>query len=216
MMRRISVSLLGAVILLLAACQSTYYNAMEKVGVHKRDILVSRVEKARDTQEETKEQFQSALEQFSSVLGFQGGELQEQYETLNKEYERSEALAEEVRERIAAVESVSEALFDEWQSELGQYTNASMRRASERQLADTRQQYQRLLAAMKKAEQRIEPVLSVFRDQVLFLKHNLNAQAIASLKGELVSVETDVARLVREMEASINEANRFIASMNRE
>jgi hypothetical protein len=32
---------------------------------------------------------------------------------------------------------------------------------------------------MLKAEQKIQPVLGAFRDQVLFLKHNLNANAIA-------------------------------------
>jgi hypothetical protein len=207
---------IATLLLLVAGCQSAYYATMEKVGVHKRDILVSRVEKARDAQQETKEQFKSALEQFSEVLGYQGGDLQSKYDALNREYERSEASADEVRDRITAVESVSEALFDEWQSELDLYSNASLRQASERQLADTRRQYQRLITAMKKAEQRIDPVLDVFRDQVLFLKHNLNAQAIASLKTELASVETNVARLIREMETSIDEADRFIATMNRE
>jgi hypothetical protein len=66
---------------------------------------------------------------------------------------------------------------------------------------------------MKRAEKKIAPVLSAFRDQVLFLKHNLNAQAVASLQGELVSIESDVASLIREMEASINEADSFIQSL---
>jgi hypothetical protein len=66
---------------------------------------------------------------------------------------------------------------------------------------------------MKRAEAKIDPVLAVFRDQVLFLKHNLNARAIVSIQNELVSVETDVASLIREMEASINEADGFIKTM---
>jgi hypothetical protein len=66
---------------------------------------------------------------------------------------------------------------------------------------------------MKRAERKIDPVLNAFRDQVLYLKHNLNAQAIASLQSELVSIESDVARLIQEMDASIREANSFIASM---
>ncbi|MHC4122247.1 MAG: DUF2959 family protein [Planctomycetota bacterium] len=70
-----------------------------------------------------------------------------------------------------------------------------------------------LINAMKRAETKIEPVLSAFRDQVLFLKHNLNAQAIASLHDELASVEADIASLIKEMEASIAEANAFIEAM---
>ncbi len=200
---------------LLLGCQTAYYSTMEKFGVHKRDILVDRVGDARDAQEEAKEQFKSALERFSAVLGFKGGDLQEKYDQLNTEFERSESRAGEVSDRIAAVEDVSEALFEEWEDELGQYTNASLRRSSQRQLTETKRQYAQLIKAMKRAESKIKPVLNAFRDQVLYLKHNLNARAIASLKGELKGVESNVASLVRDMERSIREANRFIDSMNR-
>ena len=69
---------------------------------------------------------------------------------------------------------------------------------------------------MKRAKSKIEPVLSTFRDQVLFLKHNLNAQAISSLQGELVSIESNVKSLIKEMEKSIKEADSFIDTMNQE
>jgi len=63
---------------------------------------------------------------------------------------------------------------------------------------------------------KIDPVLTAFRDQVLFLKHNLNARALAALQNELDAIQTDVASLIREMEASIAEANAFIDAMNRD
>jgi len=66
---------------------------------------------------------------------------------------------------------------------------------------------------MRSAEARMEPVLRAFQDQVLFLKHNLNARAIDSLQGELGSIETDVAQLIREMERSIAESDAFISSL---
>jgi hypothetical protein len=203
-------------ILLLLGCETTYYKTMEKLGYHKRDLMVERVEEARDAQEEAKEQFESALEKFSSVLKFEGGELEEKYKTLKAEYEKSESKAKAVGDRIEAVEDVAEDLFEEWQDELSQYTNQSLRRSSERKLKQTRQQYSQLIRAMKRAEKKIDPVLSAFRDQVLYLKHNLNARAIASLRTELVSVEADVTSLIREMEASIAEANTFIKAIEKE
>ncbi|MEK9135873.1 MAG: DUF2959 family protein, partial [Bacteroidota bacterium] len=60
-------------LLAVCGCSTVYYNAMEKVGVHKRDIMVDRVKDARDTQKETKKQFLTAMEQFKSVVNFQGG-----------------------------------------------------------------------------------------------------------------------------------------------
>ena len=198
---------------LSTGCQSMYYNTMEKFGYQKREILVDRVKEARDEEQETAQQFASALEKFSAVINFKGGELEEKYEKLKAEFERCESRADAVKKRIAAVENVGEALFEEWEAELKQYTNANLRRTSRQKLVDTRRQYNRLIRSMKRAEAKIDPVLAVFRDQVLFLKHNLNARAIASIQNELVSVETDVASLIREMEASISEADGFIKTM---
>jgi hypothetical protein len=186
---------------------------MEKFGVHKRDIMVDRVSEARDSQEEAKEQFASSLERFSSVLDFKGGTLEEKYKQLNDELDRSEKKANDVYKRIESVEEVSEALFEEWEDELAEYSSESLRRDSKRKLEQTKKQYSKLIAAMKRAEAKIEPVLRPLRDQVLYLKHNLNARAIASLKSELVNIETDVTALIREMESSIREADTFIKTL---
>ena len=194
-------------------CETAYYGTMEKLGYHKRDLLVRDVTTARDAQLEAKEQFKSALDRFTKTLDIQGGELQEKYEALNTEYERSEAKAKSVRNRIASVEEVSEALFAEWNAELKQYTSSALRKKSQEQLTQTRTHYAQMIKAMKRAEAKMDPVLAKFKDQVLFLKHNLNAQAIASLKGELVSVEGNINSLIKDLNASIQEADSFIAAM---
>lgn len=200
-------------LLLVGACSSVQYAAYEKLGIHKRDILVDRVEDARDSQKEAKEQFSSALEEFSAVLNFKGGELEETYDKLNAQLEQSEERAEEVRDRIEAVEDVAEALFDEWADELKQYSSDKLRRSSERKMQETRKHYQQLMKAMRRAESKIEPVLTPLRDQVLYLKHNLNAKAIASLQSELGRVEGNVSSLIKDMEAAIREADAFIGRM---
>lgn len=198
---------------MLTACQSTYYSAMEQVGVHKRDILVDRVDNAKESQQEAQEQFKSALDQYRAVVSLNGGELEELYDRLNAEYEDSEAAAEDVRERIEKVEDVAEALFAEWEEELSLYTSTSLRRQSERQLNETRSRYKSLIRAMKRAEARMQPVLSALQDNVLFLKHNLNARAIGALKGELDGIRQDVDLMIQEMTTAIQESDRFIADM---
>ena len=205
-----------SLLLTLNACSSLYYGGLEKIGIPKREVMVHRVEKARDTQEETKQQFKSALEQFSALTSFKGGNLEATYKRLNGEYEASVAKASEVRKRISDIEDVSEALFTEWQDELNQYSNVDLKRSSQQQLTSTKGQYQQLITVMKRAEAKIDPVLAVFKDQVLYLKHNLNAQAIASLKGQLGSIQSDVSSLIAAMEKSINEANAFIKTMEKQ
>lgn len=198
----------------LLGCQSAYYGALEKVGIHKRDVLVSRVEKTRDSQEEAKQQFANALEQFRSIKQFDGGDLEVIYNKLNDEYEASQTAADSVSSRIDAVEAVSEALFEEWEEELAQYTSDSLRRKSAAQMNQTKRQYNKLIRSMRNAEKSMSPVLNVFKDNVLYLKHNLNARAIASLKSELKSIESNVSRLIKQMNRSINEANSFIEEMS--
>lgn len=198
------------VMLTLSGCQSAYYSAMEKAGIHKRDILVDRVEDARDSQQDAKQQFKDALERYRSVVKVNGGDLEQRYEALNREYEASVAAANDVRARIEAVEDVAEALFDEWEDELQQYSNASLKSASARELSRTRSEYRTLLQRMKAAEKRIAPVLAVLHDQVLFLKHNLNARAIGALQGEYRTLQSNVDQLMADMQRAIDEADSFI------
>ncbi|KAF4516211.1 hypothetical protein B566_EDAN000450 [Ephemera danica] len=200
----------------LAACDTAYIATMEKMGYAKRDILSSRVKSARNAQEDAKKEIQSALEQFGQVVGYQGGDLEATYKKLNSELNSSEDSAEAVRKRIKDVESVADSLFAEWKTELGQYSNAELRRKSEEKLTQTKARYSDMLGAMKKAEQRIDPVLKPLRDQVLYLKHNLNARALAAIKGELVKVDVQVNQLVKDMNKSIAEADKFIQSMEKE
>lgn len=197
----------------LVGCATTYYNTMEKVGIHKRDIMVSRVEKARDSQEEARQQFSSALEQFGSVVALQATDLKQAYDKFNDEYEHSKAAAEEVSRRIEKVEAVSEALFEEWQEELELYQNDALRRSSEAQLRRTRTRYDRMLTNMHRAEDSMAPVLLMFRDNVLFLKHNLNAQAIGSLRGEFDQLQGEISVLVKRMNEAIEASNAFIAEI---
>lgn len=134
----------------LTACQSAYYGTMEKFGVEKRDILVDRVDDARDSQTEAQQEFRSAFERLDEMLNIEGGELEETYNALNDDYEDSKAAAEDVRDRIDAVDDVAQDLFDEWSEELGEYSNDNMRRQSERRLRETERRYAELLRVMER------------------------------------------------------------------
>lgn len=200
-------------VVVLAGCQSAYYGAMEKVGIHKRDILVDRVDDARDAQTDAQEEFKSALQRLDELLKFDGGELEARYNALNDDYESSKAAAERVYDRIEAIDDVAQALFDEWQEELGMYSNDAMRRESERSLRETERRYTSLLQSMERAADTMEPVFEKLQDNVLYLKHNLNAKAVDAIRGEYRSLRSDVDVLIREMETAIQESNAFIEAM---
>ncbi|MEN2271439.1 DUF2959 domain-containing protein [Vibrio diabolicus] len=198
----------------LTGCQSAYYSAMEQVGYHKRDIMVDRVEDAKESQQDAQEEFTSALEALSAITNFDGGELESVYNKINDKYEDSEKAAQDVRDRIAAIEDVSGALFDEWQDELELYSSAKLRRSSEQKLRETKASYKTMLSAMKRAEKKMTPVLNTLRDNTLYLKHNLNASAIGSLQGEFSSLEKDIQFAIKQMNEAITESDKFLQKLN--
>lgn len=207
--------LLGEIAKLLTVLfQRLYFRMLEASAQDKRGILVTRVEVARDSLEEAKQQFQTALERFSALTRFDGGDLEDLYRQIRIEYDYSRAKAVAVRNRIDAVEDMAAALFAEWEAELEQYTSRSLRSNSRQKLRQTQQHYSQLIQAMRRAESKIEPVLRAFHDQVLFLKHNLNAQAVASLEHELAAMSIGVAGLIGAMERSIGRANDFVSALH--
>lgn len=199
--------------LVLSGCQSAYYSAWEKVGVEKRDIMVDRVENAKESQEEAQEQFSSALEEFTTLINYKGGELEDMYNSLNDEYEASKSAADDVSERIDKVQGVADALFAEWEDELEEYQSTSLKRESETKLRETRRRYESMLRAMRKAESKMEPVLKTLHDNVLYLKHNLNANAIGALQGEFGQMKGDINSLIEDMNDAIAESDAFIKAM---
>jgi hypothetical protein len=212
------VAALVAAALLLPGCKlvrEKYYNALEKVGIEKRELLVSRVDKAREAQVEAQQQFKDALEEFQALVAYQGGDLEKMYSKLSSEYEASEHKANEVRDRIAKIEQVAQSLFAEWQREIGQFQNQEYRRESERELAATKRRTDEVVKALKRSAKTMDPVLLKLRDQVMFLKHNLNARALGSLSGTAKTLELEVSGLIQQMQGSIAEAESYIKEMKK-
>lgn len=198
----------------LGACTSVYYKTMQKLGKEKRDILVQRVKDSKKDQEQTKQQIQTTMEKFQALTGFQGGDLEKNYKKLNDEYERAEGQANKLHDRIKSIDQVSNDLFTEWQKEIAEMTNKQLKSRSATLLKDAKDRQGSYMKAMQKTEDQMTPVLAAFHDQVLFLKHNLNARAIGSLKGTSTKINADVSALTKSIDSSMAEADRLIASLS--
>lgn len=199
-----------AVFLLMAGCTTAYYKTMEQFGVEKRHILKDRVKDVRQSQTKAQREFKDALTTIKELYGFQGGDLEQFYNTLKGRYDACESRANQIEKRINTVESVAADLFKEWEAEINQIQDADLKESSRQSHADAREQYQSLQAVMAKSAKSMYPVLARLKDNVLYLKHNLNAKAVGVMGGEVGSIEQDVERLIADMTASIDEAEVFI------
>lgn len=205
-----AVSLALFVLLNVTGCRSGYYAVMESFGKHKRDLLKQSLNDASEEQQETSEQFKDTLTQLQELTGSAGGELQERYNAFTKDYERSVSMSEDVSGRIRRVEQLAEDLFSEWESELNEISSGTLRASSQSKLMQTQVRYRKLHSSLVRAEEAMPPVLAQMKDYVLYLKHNLNAQAIGSLQDEALNIEQEIGQLIADMNASIEETQSFI------
>jgi len=210
---RVYSGLLLATLLCVTGCRSAYYSTMEKFGVYKRDLLKKRVIAARDDEKAASDQFKDALTRLRELYNFQGGDLEKAYNSVNSEYERSVSRAKDVHRRVQDVEIVAADLFKEWENEIKEISSPKLRADSSEKLRETKRRYEEMHTALKRAEQSMDPVLTRLHDHVLYLKHNLNAAAIASLKGETTDIQNEIGNLIRDMNAAIAQADTFISSM---
>jgi hypothetical protein len=97
---------------------------------------------------------------------------------------------------------------------VNQISDATLKSKSQDLYDKTQTAYEEMIARMDRAAGTMQPVLQSFKDRVLFIKGNLNAQAIASLKGTEVELGNEIEKLIREMEASIREADEFIKEVS--
>ncbi len=204
--------LLLVLLAVVPGCRSTYYAMWESVGKEKRHLLKDEVEAAREDQTQASEEFKDALTRIKELTGFEGGELEDAYRRLKGDFEDCQHRAAVIDDRIDNVEQIAADLFAEWEAEIGQMTNAAFRSKSRQSLVRTRERYKRLHVSMVRARGRMDPVLTRLNDYVLYLKHNLNAQAVGALGAEMTAIQSDVDVLVRDIERSIKEADAFLAT----
>ncbi len=197
-------------ILTLTSCSSIYYSTMEKFGIEKRDIFISRIKAARDSQQDTKKQFKDALEEYRSIVEVKGGDLEKTYDKLSGVLEDCESQATEVKGKVQKVRDVAVKLFAEWKEEISEYSNETYKKDSQEKLEHSKAEYAKMMGSMKIAVDRLDPAIKPLKDSVLYLKHNLNAKAVSSLDTELVKIESKVDELIVEVNRAIDDSEKFI------
>ena len=205
---------LAMVYVMLAGCTATYVAAWKQLGWESRDLLVDQVGDTRSRQEAAKEQFTSALDQFKATYSFDGGDLEAAYNKLQKDYDRCVAQADDFRDEIGGVKRLGNAFFNEWQKDIDSVTDESTKQIVIQQRDATKTSFDQMVAKMDESADKMDPVLEAFQNRVILLKSSLNAQALASLESNADELVDGIEALIVEMNASIAEADEFIAAMS--
>lgn len=195
------------------AVNKAKYSAYEMVGVEKRDLFKKEVSNVKDDQEETGESFKDALKKLKEIYAFDGGDLEDKHEDLNESYINAKEKSQNVKNRIEKLNTVATDLFAEWEGEILEISSSDLQKQSREKLVETKKKYNQLYKQLKASESKVAPVLTKLKDQVLFLKHNLNAKAIAGLKVESGKIQSEIKGLIDEMNESNRKAEEFIKTL---
>ena len=210
----ISLCFAGLFLAMGSGCQTVYNSTMENVfGYEKRELLKKSVTALRQDQQQAQAEFKDAMTRLKELYAFQGGGLEKSYNQVRSAYDRCEAEAKDVHRRVENMEGIAHAMFAEWGKEIKQYTNPALAENSRRQLQETKERYAQLSTSVRASEASMKSVLAQLKDQVLVLKHNLNAAAIGSLKGEAAGIQSQLEALIASINSSIAEADTFIESL---
>lgn len=195
------------------AVNNVKYSAWESIGVEKRDLFKRNVANVKEEQEETGEAFKDALTRLQELYRVEGGKLEKEYKKLQSSYQNAREESGEISQSIEKLDTVANDLFDEWRSEIAEIKTKDLRKKSKEQLSQTKNKYEALHKQLRQSEKKMEPILERLNDQVLFLKHNLNAQAIGGLKTESSRIQSDIEKLMKEMKEASQEADELIESL---
>lgn len=199
---------------LFSSCSTVYYNLWETLGKEKRDLLEMNMQSANEDQEDIEKEYKDSLDRIRKKYSFKEGELEQTYDRLSDDYEDIKNKQDDFSEKLKLISDIAYDLFDEWKKEARALDNKTYKRNSLRKLSSTKSSFSAVLANMKKVESRSSRILKKFHDQVIYIKHNLNAKIVGNLRTELNLLESEMTELIKEIQASRVQATKFISTLN--
>ncbi len=203
------------VLLLLSGCASTYLSVWETLGFQRRDLLVARVENAREGADASVAAFERVLDDMMPIAMRDAPVADTRFAALDAAFRDAQDSARRLSSEIEQVETVSQGLFLEWESELAKSRDSDHKRNEQRELATSRQAYNTLIGQFRSAEVGFSPTLNTVRDSIRVLQRNRAEPRSQEDRNALLSLRGDVDRLASELRRAIAVANDFVRRFER-
>ena len=194
----------------LTSCSTLYYNTWELLGKEKRDVLKMNMEDVDDQQKDVEEKVSDTLALIRKNYNFKEGKLEATYDRMKEDYEDAKSLADDYSEQVQKTIDIADDLFDEWEDEAKELSNANYRTTSLKQLRQTKASFKRSEKSMRRVENSLNKLLKSYNDQVVYLKHSLNAKAVGNLKAELSEIKRNIEILSSRIEKSKQQNLEFL------
>lgn len=196
--------------LLATACAGT---SERSESIEQVDELLRRIERVQAESAVAKESAHSALNELCTLVspGFKGDAAMA-FAKFVAASDASEEQGETLRDSVEPMRDAADALFRRWTKDMEAFGNSRMRQRSQTRLDETRTSYQSIVGASQAAQIALDAFHDDLRDHATFLRHDLNANSVASLRGDVRQLREQIEGLDMRFDATVAAARAYVES----
>jgi Protein of unknown function (DUF2959) len=210
-MKRNGMYVVFALVAAAAALQATPVAA--QAGPEQTTKFLKTVEGTVKAIGESRAQLQKTVATYNSITEMTATDLKGAYKDLNKDVEGSEKKVVEGRPKVDEMNTAAEGYFAAWKASAAAISDPDLRKRSEERLADAQARFAKIAVAGKDARQSFDTLMTDVKDQSTFLGHDLNANAIATLKPNAAKFNDRANTVFTKVDGVTKMFEEYIASM---
>ena len=212
--RSFHITRMAATAILAASTAATV--AAQVDGVKRIEQLIKRSTAAVKAVDDTKLQIQKTMDAYNLVVAPETMNRKSAYSKLQKEMDATKKKQAAIAARTGEARAEADTLFKSWQSSTSTISDAGLRAKSEQRLAATQARVDEIQTDNAHADELYATFMKALEDRVTYLGHDLNASAVASLKDESATLNTQATDLYAAIEKATTAANAAIGALSPE
>jgi chromosome segregation ATPase len=162
---------------------------------------------------ETKVQLMKTIDVYNALMADNAKDRKKLYKNLQNEMNNTEKRRAKIDEEAAQMKTEADTLFTQWAESAAAIEKLDLRKRSEERLEATKASYAEIQSVGQKAADLYPPFMKALQDQIAYLGHDLNAEAVASLAPEAAKLNEEAEALTRSLDDTISTANEKIGAL---
>ena len=185
-------------------------------GVKQVQQLVKKAGSTAEAITQAKLQFQKTMDVYNAVLADDAKDRKALYKKLQGEMETTEKRRADVLRADDEMKTDADIVFKSWADSTGAIASPDLKKRSEERLAKTKERCAQIQAAGHRVGEAYLPFMSTLKDQVTYLGHDLNAEAVASLKKDAAKVNAQAQEVTKRVDEAVATINASIGALRPE
>jgi hypothetical protein len=182
-------------------------------GVKQVEQLIKKANAGVESINDTKLQLQKTMEAYNAVLAPDVKDRRDAYKKLQKEVATTEKKRAMVSTRNGEMNVEAGRLFKNWEGSTAAIQDPELRQRSQQRLGQAKARYSEIETNGQGAARLYTPFMKALQDQVTYLGHDLNPEAVATLKPEADKLNAQAKELYSAIDKTTAAANNNISQL---